>query len=307
MTQPDLHLPQVLAEVRQQAVDLGQSAWSELGTLVDTLLPDPMEPTALLPICTGMACGASCEQLVQPTAALVIMAASLRILDDCADEDNPDALYLSVGMGRAAHAAAALSLVSAGTFAGSGTFLLEAYLQSYLRICQGQEEDIRGTARTLEAYCKVVESKTVVAFEFAALTGAWLSSSDELAITRCRQCGVHLGWMTQILDDIEALWFPDSYSDLDCGRLTYPVLYGMEIDHHQAPLLRELCAMEVYNTKQICAVLDNMGVRHHLISLALDHRDSALKMLDAPLHGSGQSILQIWLDWVFRDVRYLLY
>lgn len=307
-----LELPEVLAEVRRQAIALAHASWPELGSMLDEILPDPMEPFALLPICTGVACGAAVETLVPLAAIIVVGAYALRIVDDVADEDDPDALHLSIGAGRAINGALALSMAASHALLAlpmapdRKEILLNDYHQAFLTICEGQDQDMRGLADSLPDYCAVVQAKTVAAFEFAALAGARIATDNAAAIEKCRACGKALGWMIQILDDIEALWFPDGASDLGLGRLTFPVLYGLTMQHPATPTLQRLCSERVYDTYKIRSVLDQMGVRRYLVSHALDHRDAALAALASPLQPEGRALLQLWLDWLLRDAERLM-
>ena len=148
----------VLEGVRRQAIVLAREAWPELGAIVDAALPEPMDPVALLPVATGSACGGEIDELTPVAATVVVTGAALRILDDCADQDNPDALYLSIGHGRAMNAAAALCAVAARSLSQTPLpidrrdGLINDYLHRFLKICQGQDRDIRGLARNLAEY-----------------------------------------------------------------------------------------------------------------------------------------------------------
>jgi geranylgeranyl diphosphate synthase type I len=301
-----------LDKARRLALEMAARAWPELGTMADAALPNPMDPVALLPVATGMACGASLESLLPVSSAVILMALALRILDDCADEDNPDALYLAIGTGRAVNAAAALSAEGARAWLQlplpieRREGLVADYLASWLKVSRGQDADIRGSARTLAEYEEVVNAKTVAAYEFAAIAGARAAVDDGAAIARCSQCGQHLGWMTQILDDIEALWFPVGPGDLQCGRFTFPIFYGLSLEDSHAAELRELCSASAYDEVRICALLDEMDVRGQLVTRALDHRDAALAALSSPLAAGGLEVLQPWMDWKLGDVARLI-
>jgi geranylgeranyl pyrophosphate synthase len=234
-------------------------------------------------------------------------------MDDCADEDNPHALYRAIGPARAINTATALttaalrSLLHAPIGTARRTRLLDGYLAAFLQVCRGQDQEFRGLAQSLSDYCTIVQAKTVAAFEFAALAGAYVATDDEAALDQCRACGVHLGWMIQMLDDIEALWFPDMPGELHHERQTFPVLVGLSLDHHPAALrLRQLYSADHFDAEQIRAVLDDMGVRRHLMSHALDHRDRALAALGPPCQPEGRALLQLWLDWLYRDGQRLL-
>src|SRR4051794_15383818 len=102
----------LLAAIRRQAVAQAANAWPQLGLLVDNSLSSPLAPFALLPVCTGLACGSKVE-ILKPIAANVALAAlALRIIDDCADGDNPHAIHLATGIGSAINSAAALSMTA---------------------------------------------------------------------------------------------------------------------------------------------------------------------------------------------------
>jgi geranylgeranyl pyrophosphate synthase len=306
----------LLAAIRRQAVTLAAAAWPDLGALVDASLSEPLAPFALLPVCTALACGGKAETVTPVAAAVVVAALALRIVDDCTDGDNPNALYLEIGTGRAVNVAAAFSMAALQALrrcpfpAGNSPTPLDGYLDAFLRVCAGQDQELQLTSQklpqNLDDYCAIVQAKTVAAYEFAAWVGARCVTADETLLARCQACGNHLGWMVQMLDDIEALWFADGPSDLALGRLTFPVLYGLMLDHSSVPLLASLCQERPYDVPLICALLDKMEVRPHLMAHALDHRDQALAALDAPLAFGGRDALQHWLNWTYRDGARLL-
>lgn len=301
----------VLARIRGRAVAIGRRAWPQLGTLLHSILPEPLDPMALLPVATGRAAGGEIGALVPVAAIVLLVDASLRIVDDCADRDDPDALYLSTGMGPAMNyalalqAAATRELCQAHLPADRWPPLVDSYFRSFLRVCQGQDGDMRGRASTLAEYRDIVEQKTVAAYEFAALAGAASVSPDATAIALCARCGARLGWMAQILDDVEALWFPVAKEDRQVARMTFPVLLGLTLDHPNARLLAELRQAREGDRVRTCTLLDEMDVRTRLLDLALDHRDEALAALGDPLHPDGRTILALWLDWLLRDARSL--
>jgi geranylgeranyl diphosphate synthase type I len=251
--------------------------------------------------------------MLTPVAAVVVVAAlALRIVDDCADGDNPHALYHRIGTGRAVNAATALAMAALQGLraipfpTGEAPFAQEQFMQAFLRVCAGQDHEMIQRPESLDDYCTIVQAKTVAAFEFAAWVGARRAVADEMLLARCQGCGTHLGWMIQMLDDIEALWFPDGPSDLSLGRLTFPVLYGLTLDHPAATTLATLCRDAPYDVPRMNALLDEMEVRRHLMSHALDHRDQALVALAAPLASSGRTLLEHWLNWLYRDGARLL-
>lgn len=165
---------------------------------------------------------------------------------------------------------------------------------------------MRKSATTLPEYEGIVRLKTVAAYEFATGVGARLATSDSNAADLACQCGTHLGWMIQILDDIEALWFPIQGQDTVIERRTYPVLFGLTMSHPRRPALQQLSELKSFDRVQMCRVLDEMNVRPTLLNLALDHRDKAVQLLEAAPDPEGSAILRLWLDWLLRDGARLL-
>jgi geranylgeranyl pyrophosphate synthase len=266
-------------------------------------------PRHIVPIATGRAAGAAVEDLEQVATAILLVSLALRIADDCADRDSPDALDQEIGLGRAVNAALALNAIGAREFSRKRLFqdeMIGSYYRSFLQVCQGQDRDIDKRVDSLAGYEEIVRLKTVAAYEFAAVVGARVASSDPDTIARCSQCGVHLGWMAQILDDIEALWFPDMGSGSEIEKLTFPVLLGLTLDHPNAQSLGELCRAKEYDRARICTLLDEMNVRTQLMNAALDHRDAAIKALGGSFNPEGVAILKLWLDWLLRDGARLL-
>jgi geranylgeranyl pyrophosphate synthase len=296
-----------LARVRAACLALGEAAWPELANLLDEALPEPLDPEALLPVATGLACGGSLADLEPVAAAVVLGGASLRILDDCADQDDAGGVAARIGIGRAANAAAGLSLAALRALSTRGAALADAYTVAYLRVCQGQERDQCAPVATLEEYESVVRLKTVAAYRFAAEAGALAAGAGPGEVDRAGRCGSDLGWCQQILDDLEAWWFPGAAGERDAGRLTYPALYGSTIEHPRVGEARRLLAdgpgVERERWREL---LDAMGTRPRLMALALDHRDAALDILNPPMRPEGRRLLELLTDWLFRDAERLL-
>lgn len=312
MNELSVDLIDTLVRIRKQTVAMAEGSWSELGTLIDSILPDPLNPIALLPIATGKAVDGKLDELINVAAAVVLIDGSLRIIDDCADKDNPDALYESIGVGRSVNYAMALNTIAMRELwrfplpSDRLEGLFNNYFTSFLQVCQGQDLDINKRINSLHQYEEIVKLKTVAAYEFAAVVGARITSSEPDVIALCSNCGAHLGWMTQILDDIEALWFPITEKNLEIEKLTFPLLLGLTLDHPNAQLLEKLCYEEEFDRIQICKLLDEMDVRTRLMNLALDHRDEAIESLSGSFNPEGSTILRIWLDWLLRDGARLL-
>lgn len=300
---------ELLRAIRELAVAESTRAWPALGALLGEILPEPMDPLALVPVSTGQACGGSPSTLVPLAAAVALQAVALRILDDCADQDDERALHLSLGLGRAANAAAALDVIAESIFAGipiaRGRLdrLLTSRRAALIAVLSGQDRELEGTVSTLAEYEAVVADKTVAAFEFAAMAGALVAGADEDVVARCAAAGRNLGWMIQILDDIESLWFPDPAAVGPC-RPGYPLFSGLPVG--EASLADEADGLPRARMA-LCAALDDLGVRSSLLSRALDHRDAAIELFGAPLDPAGAAIFVPLCDWMLRDGEQLLH
>jgi geranylgeranyl pyrophosphate synthase len=113
--------------------------------------------------------------------------------------------------------------------------------------------------------------------------------------------------MTQILDDLEALWFPVNDQARELDKKTFPAFMGLATAHPNAATLEALYLSEDRDGLTICNLLDEMNIRPRLMALALDHRDAALAILAAPgFNPDGRFILQTWLDWYLQAGRSLL-
>jgi len=278
---------------------------------VDGALSEPVDAVAALPVACGLACGGSdrMDALVPVGAVVVLVGLSLRVIDDLADDDDECALDRAIGIGRAANAASALQAIAMRAVGAvpAPTVRLEAMraaiTDAVVEIARGQDVDMAEGAESLAAYREVVARKTVSAYVLAAELGALAVTIEEERLARARTCGAHVGWMAQILDDLEGLWFPADGDDLARERMTFPALHGLR--EGRAAVL-EAHAQGPSARPRLRALLDGMGVRRELMTAVLDHRDAALSSLGPPLDPAGLTVLQPWLDWTLRDAGELL-
>jgi len=312
MKESSIDIKNILTRIRNCTISAAHKGWTDLGNWIDSILPDPLDPMVLLPIITGIAAHGEISNLIPGAAAVQLIALALRIVDDYADEDNPSALYQQIGSSRAMNYAMAMNSIATRELLclpisnDRLTAIINDYFDSFLKVCQGQDFDIKKSIKTLEEYEENVKLKTIKAYEFAAVIGAYISSDDPEETYKCAQCGIHLGWMTQILNDIEALWFPIAETNIKNEKNTFPILLGLKINDPNSQLLAKLCNTQEYDRIQICSLLDAMNVRTHLLHLALDRRDRAIASLNGSLSSQGSELLNILLNWHLRDGTRLL-
>lgn len=307
-----LDLPALLGRVRARALAALPPEWPALREMVDSHLPDPMDPHVSLPIATALAVGASPGECVPFAASWALIALAVRILDDCIDQDNPQALSQTVGLGRAINAGSGLLLHATAMLrrlpfpVRRVHLMLDEYWEMAVTVHAGQDDDIASRVTTLEQYEQLVERKTIGPFGFAAAGGAMMHTDDFRAVDACRRCGRAVGYLLQVLDDVEALWFPDGPSDLELGKLTYPVLLGLAREPAPQGALRALLADRPLDLVRIRGALDALALRQHLVEEALRARDEALSHLPAGSDTPAARVLSAWLDHIFRGVSALL-
>ncbi|MBP0010096.1 MULTISPECIES: polyprenyl synthetase family protein [unclassified Roseofilum] len=312
MNQLSVDLKEILAEIRHCAIDITQQEWQELGDAIDKFLPNPLNPFFLLPMVTGIGCHGKREELTRTAAVVTLLDVCFRIMDDCADRDDPTSLDRQVGMGRAIHYAMAINAIATQELLNfaiappSSSDLIPYYFQSFLQVCQGQDRDLKTNVNSLQEYQDLIKLKTLPAYQFATVIGACVAAADPQQLNAAAEFGQHLGWMTQMLDDIESIWFPTVENQREIEKKTFPVLLGLSLDHPNAERLEKMFHQKQYHRKTICTLLDEMDIRTRLIHSALNHRDEALKSLENLPNSEGKAILQIWLDWYLGQGERLL-
>jgi geranylgeranyl pyrophosphate synthase len=187
--------------------------------------------------------------------------------------------------------------------------VLRAYFDAAVQACAGQDRDITAPPASLEDYLQLVEDKTASAFAFAAWAAARLHTDAEPQLRAAEACGRHVGRMLQILDDFEACWFPIGLSDIGQGKRTLPVFFGLaQIDHPAQPELARILASSVpwAEERRVIEILDDMDIRRRVVRAAVKERDLARAAAAELPVADGAAILDVYLDWTFRDVAQML-
>jgi octaprenyl-diphosphate synthase len=101
-------------------------------------------------------------------------------------------------------------------------------------------------ATDLDTWLRVVEGKTAALFRWAMFAGARAGGLDEGACSALEAYGQHLGVAFQAVDDVldltgdTAVTGKAVLTDLREGKLTWPVIVGLERDPHLHGLLDEM-------------------------------------------------------------------
>ena len=304
-------LQDALAAARSNVISSCPPYWPEFGIALDALLPAPLPPHVMIPLVATRASGGTIHQGVPFAAAWTLICTGVRILDDCADQDDPRAVYTHMGMGRAHNLATAmltLAELMLRQMPGGSSLVLDEYLFTALRVWAAQDRDMRCAVTSGAEYLQLVEDKTGCAFAFAAASGARMATADEAIIEACRRCGHHIGIMLQLLDDLETCWFPDTQSDLAQGKLTFPIWFALEQASEDSNTLEGIVkgADRGGREAEILEILDRLDMRRAVLWAALDERDRAMDLIATCPETDGQRLLQMYMDHVFKDVAAML-
>lgn len=105
-------LQSLFPEVREVLDKAAPENWAGLRHAIGGLFEEPMLTEAILPLSSCRAVGGDPRDAIHVTAALITVAASLRLYDDVADQDRPGGLCEAVGPERAWNYASALHMLS---------------------------------------------------------------------------------------------------------------------------------------------------------------------------------------------------
>lgn len=297
--------------VRSQVLSSLPTWWGELGHLAHEILPNPLEPSSLLPMAACEAAGGERGRALAMCAAWTLIGASVRILDDCADADNPSGLDRAIGAGRAMNIATALMTQATGQLLmlpvppKRRDRILSLFVASSMRVWAGQDRDMRGGIENLSEYLTLVNDKTGVGFAAACGAGTLCATDREADIVASYRCGLQIGTLLQLLDDIEALWAPDGPSDWCIGKTTYPVLAAIERSPEAGREIRALLKRgdRAETEAQLLAVLDQLDMRRVTLAVALEHKRIAIRELEAVSEAEQCGLMRGILDWVTRDIQ----
>ncbi|MBI1878876.1 MAG: polyprenyl synthetase family protein [Chloroflexi bacterium] len=121
----------------------------------------------------------------------------------------------------------------------------------------------------------------------------------------CRTYGHHLGLALQLFDDFEGLWEPSGLSDLEIGKITLPIIYGLNMTHERRNELQRLVNDGDLgaHVEQIRTILDEIHTRDFMIWAALQERDQALSALTICPGQAGVIALTAYITAIFAHIK----
>jgi geranylgeranyl diphosphate synthase type I len=288
--------------------------WPELKSVFGTLFEEPLMSVAMLPLVTCQAVGGQAKEAVHVSAALIAAERCVRIFDDLEDKDRPGQLWQQVGEARAWNYASAIHILSFEILSKAPYHprvfhdINQLYIDAFFYIAAGQDRDIAGITRTIEDYWSTIELKTAMAYAAACASGAIVGTETPTLIEACYLYGHHVGLAIQIFNDMESIWQPDGRTDLKQGKVTLPLLYGLQSDHPDRDELETLVETNQVATQadRVRDILDKIDTKSFLIWAALKERDQALEAIRICPDEAGREALESFITGMFGDIDSLL-
>ncbi|HBL57718.1 MAG TPA: polyprenyl synthetase superfamily [Cyanobacteria bacterium UBA8803] len=308
------YLKYLYPEIRQVIQNSIPNSWPELRFVLGKLLKEPMVSEAILPLASCQAVNGEAKNAIHVCAALLVLGLSLRILDDLEDRDRSGQLWEEVGTARAWNYASGVHILSFEILSKAPLEyqvfhkINQSYIDIFFRTLAGQNRDIARATSTLEDYWLTVEMKSAGFVALACATGAMVGTDNPKLIQACGVFGHHLGLALQILNDMESIWQPDGITDLKQGKITLPLLYGLQYHHpEREELLSIVTANEIAaHAARIKEILDHIDTKSFLIWAALKEREQALKAIKICPNTEGREVLESYITGMFGDIDLLL-
>ncbi|MEQ8997194.1 MAG: polyprenyl synthetase family protein [Coleofasciculus sp. B1-GNL1-01] len=307
-------LKSLYPEIREVFQNSIPNFWTELKVVLAKLFEEPMIPEAILPLASCQAVDGEAKEAIHVCAALLALGLCLRILDDLEDQDRDGQLWKEVGATRAWNYASAIHILSFEILSKASLEpkifhkINQSYIDAFFRISVGQDRELVGTTRTVEDYWLTVEMKSAGFVATACATGAMVGTDNPELIQSCGAFGHHLGLALQILNDMESIWQPDGITDLKQGKITLPLLYGLESHHSERDELLSLVTDNEIAThaERIKEILDKIDTKSFLIWAALKEREQALEAIKICPNAEGREVLESYITGMFGDIDLLL-
>jgi geranylgeranyl diphosphate synthase type I len=287
--------------------------WPELKHALTGFLANPI-PETYLPLACCRAVGGEARNAVHVAAALLANIVCLRIFDDAADQDRPGRLWEQVGPSRAWNYGSAIQVLSFDILGRAPLppqliyQLHRLFIDTLVLIAYGQDRDMSGQTRSIEAYWLTIEHKNAHAFAGACAAGAIVGTDNIELVKACGRYGHHLGLAIQILNDMDSIWSAEGKTDLKQGKVTLPLLYGLATEHPERDELNALVAADdiASNGERIKEILDHIDTRGYLMWAALTERDHALEAIAPCPNLDGREVLESYITAMFDDVDEIL-
>ncbi|HWN68303.1 MAG TPA: polyprenyl synthetase family protein [Haliangium sp.] len=308
----------LLPEVRALIDAAAQGTWPGLADQIRCQMTDhPLPFPLVVPLATCLLAGGAREQAITVAGACGLLALATRWFDDVQDRDRDGALWSQLGSVRASNMAAACFALSVQLLARDPAMprvVVSSFVEGALVLARGQDRDLAGCARSAEDYWTLMREKTGAALALAARAGALAGRAEPAIAEPLGRYGEHLGVLIQILDDLDGCFHPAGMGDLQAGKVTLPVLFGLTVDHSRRAALRALVAEGRLGQEraQALEILDSIETREFLVWAASEEHRQALEHLSRtsvpphPRRDAALRALESFAHALMSDVDELL-
>ena len=171
----------------------------------------------------------------------------------------------------------------------------------------------RGTiSADAETYFRVIEGKTAALFRWAMFAGGRAAGLSDDACLALERYGNHLGVAFQIVDDVldvggdEGEMGKTLFADLREGKMTYPLIVGMQRDPHLVTRLETAVLAGTEVSEAACEALRNSlrasGAIETAHAKAREHAERGAECLEVLPDNQARAALQA-VAWVAAERR----
>jgi len=249
----------------------------------------------LLPNLCCQAAGGQSHWADDTTSAWILFYVGAHIMDSVEDLDPPDEWWENQGSSVALNVASAFFFTASMSLQelykheitqGVANEVITDFNTSFIRMCEGQQNDLLQKRSTLQQYWAMVGAKSGTFFSIASRSGARLATNDSSQVEYFSRFGYHLGILIQILDDLEDL-DPHNLLDLLANRAkiysTLPYVYAMEVstqeEREKINSYIESESIDENFSSEIISLFDKCGTGIYILSEIEKHRKRAIDAL----------------------------
>ena len=254
-----------------------------------------LEQWMLLPNLCCQAAGGQSLWADDTTAAWILFYVGAHIMDSVEDLDPPDEWWENQGSSVALNVASAFFFTASMSLQelykheitqGVANEVISDFNSSFIRMCEGQHDDLLQKRPTLKQYWATVGAKSGTFFSIASRSGARLATKDTSRIEHFSRFGYHLGILIQILDDLEDLTpqnFRDQFNNRAQVYSSLPLVYALEVSaQEERETLESYLESETYDehlSSEIISLIDKWGTGIYIRAEIEKHRSRAIEAL----------------------------
>lgn len=237
------------------------------------------------PITACMAAGGQAKQALPIAASWTLYILAGRIFDDLSDGEG-DRRGLFTGCNVSTAISACLFAMSTANAALAHlndvtvhSEIATAFSHSLALAIKSENNQPPLSQLSVEAYFETIAAKTGLVFATGAWAGGRVATDDKSVLDALHKYGLHLGMMTQILDDCA-----DLKIDLANQVWTLPLIYALTQEDH--PLYERLSKLFVQQHQtplwedEVTAVITEMNAVSWCLQIAEAHRQQAINIIE---------------------------